>query len=132
MYITLLFSYPCFSKNHFDFFSLFCLILAIFCSYPCKFLILFFYIHTGHILYDYTYLYDKYEFNHANHKAHSIKTIASFMNLKQHEDARRQCVHFNCCSLLWENVTSFTKMRDVSLVYSYAKFKYFFFRDGGG
>ena len=44
------------------------------------------------------YLCYKREFKHANHKALSIKTNTSCMNLMLHYDARRQCVRYNCCS----------------------------------
>lgn len=44
------------------------------------------------------YLCYKREFKHANHKALSIKTNTSCMNLMLHYDARRQCARYNCCS----------------------------------
>lgn len=62
MYVTLLFSYPCLSNFTLTFFILYVVLNSILI---CVNFYSFFYIHTDSLLYHYTYLYYKREFDYA-------------------------------------------------------------------
>lgn len=64
----------------------------------------FVYIHNSSLLqYNYTYLYNKRDFDHAYHEGHSTKTNSNCVNLMTHYNARRWFVPYSFYSPLRKN-----------------------------